>query len=207
MMRPDQRQRLSAFEGLVISTSRMFAGLVDREEEDLAQELRVRVWRAIETHDPAKSKVSLERYVFSVVTNKVKDFKRDAAREMKRRERFGLERFGQALSFGHIEDMRGEGGASDHFDGLHQFVARDEVYREVDEGRFTLPATVTEREATVLLFAMMGMTKVAIAAKLTISRPAVDAAMAALREKFADWKPDVRPDASRVVDAERLLAA
>lgn len=190
---------------MVHATARMFAAQVRREEEDLEQELRVRVWRAIVTYDPSKSRLTLERYVFQAVTNKVKDFKRDAARENRRREENGL-------TFLHIEDMRSPLGqdcprrttVQEVFDGYFNHATHDEVYGRIDEGLFVLPATVTDDEASVLLLLMMDMNRAEIAMRLAIARECVDASVVALRRKFADWKPS---DPSQAVGLATVVAA
>jgi DNA-directed RNA polymerase specialized sigma24 family protein len=194
---------LRAFEGLVFSTARMFAAQVGREEEDLAQELRVRVWRAIATYDPARSTQSLERYVFSAVANKIKDFKRDRAREVERQRANGL-------TFLHIEDMvldRRSGSQrrsqQEAFDGLFYYATRDEVYGHVDEGLLTLPNTVTEREAEVTVLLMLGVTRIGVVQRLGPGPPDVDACVRSLRRKMADWKP---PGDSRTVVLAEMVA-
>lgn len=180
---------LAPFEGLVFSTARMFASQVKREEDDLAQELRIVVWRAVRKHDPTRSSLSLERYVFGCLTNKIRDYKRDAAREHDRRERFGV-------GFLHIEDMRListdsdlGGDRQEAFDSRYNFMAREEVYGRIEDGLFELPSTVTEQEADVLVMLMMDLTKPEIMLRLSLTRARVDACVDALREKFADWKP------------------
>ena len=192
---------LRVFEGLVRTTARMFAVQVGREEEDLAQELRVRVWRAASSYDGSKTSIGLNRYVYSAVANKIKDYKRDAARELRRREATGV-------SFVYIEDMGlpnndGHLTTQEAFDGRYHYVARETIYGQIEEGAFTLPSTVTEREAGVLLFLMSGVTKTATAAQLGISRAAVEECLGALRDKLADWKPD----ASRTVGRLAVMVA
>lgn len=179
----------------------MFAAQVRREEEDLAQELRVRVWRAVATYDATKSPLSLERYVFQAVTNKIKDFKRDAAREVKRREDDGM-------TLLHIEDVR-LGWQSRHdqqeaFDGVFHFATHEQVYGDIDEGSFALPATVTAREADVLVLLMMGLNRRQAAEHLTLERADVERDVLSLRDKLADWKPD---NSSRAEDRGPLVAA
>lgn len=174
---------LESFEGLVRSTARMFAAQVKREEDDLAQELRVRVWRAMASWEPSRG-VALDRYVFQAVTNKIKDYKRDAAREAKRREREGI-------GFVYIEDLflfTEATGQQERFDSLYHYVERDEVYAEVD-GRFVMPSSVTELEAGVLLFLMTGLSKTEVAVRLSLTRAQVEESVEALRAKFADWRP------------------
>jgi RNA polymerase sigma factor (sigma-70 family) len=174
----------------------MFAAQVRREEEDLAQELRVRVWRAVATYDATKSPLSLERYVFQAITNKIKDFKRDAAREARRREDSGM-------TLLHIEDIKVRWHARNEtqqevFDGFFHYVTHDEVYGDVDEGVFALPSTITGGEADVLVLLMMGMSKRQAADRLMVSRTDVERTVSALRTKLADWKPNSSPAVERV---------
>lgn len=198
---------LLPFEGLVHATARKFAPQLRREEEDLAQELRIVIWRAVTKHSTKRSTMTLERYVFMCMTNRLKDFKRDAAREARRREDNGL-------SFLHIEDlcMSGEEGTpfgtptQENFDGRYNFIGREEVYRRVEEGLFVLPAGVTELEANVLVLLMMEVTEREIVLRLGVVRSEVKACIEALREKFADWRPSQRPNSSRVVVLAELAA-
>jgi DNA-directed RNA polymerase specialized sigma24 family protein len=172
----------------------MFASRIGMEEDDLAQELRIKVWSVIPRYDPARSPLTLERYVFGALTNKIKDFKRGAGREAKRRVTFGVE-------FLHIEDMRGWDDLSrqEAFDGQFHFVEREEVFSQIEEGRFVLPAGVTHTEARVLVLLMTDHTKSEIALRLGITKTEVFRSMTALREKFADWRPS-RPNSSQVVE-------
>lgn len=191
---------LGAFEGLVRTTARMFASQVKREEDDLAQELRVRVWRALVSYDPDKSRLSRERYVFQAVTNKIKDYKRDAAREVRRRDDAGL-------TFLYIEDTFTDGTtetATERFASLYYHTTRDEVYGEIEEGRFVLPATITERETFVLLMLMMQHSKTEIVVRLGLTREEVDDVIVSLRDKLRDWQPNgtERGDACPGIAAE-----
>jgi len=185
---------LRSFEGLVVSTARMFASQVRMEEDDLAQELRIKVWTVIPKYDPTRSPLTLERYVFGALTNKIKDFKRGAGREAKRRVTFGIE-------FLHIEDMRGSESLprQEAFDGQFHYVERDEVFEQIEEGKFVLPAGVTATEARVLVLLMTDHSKGEIALRLGITKTEVFRAMTALREKFADWRPS-QPNSSQVVE-------
>lgn len=196
----DLTRTLAGFEGLVRSTARMFAGQVGRDPEDLAQELRVRCWRAIASYDPARSTQSLQRYVFSAVANKVKDFKRDAAREAARRERHGL-------SFTHIEDTLVHDGRlspAERFDQLHHHVGAEEVYAAVEAQRFECPASVSAAERRVLVALMCGASRAEVARLLGLSRGRVDEIVRTLRVKLADWRPSQLP---QVEEQARARAA
>jgi DNA-directed RNA polymerase specialized sigma24 family protein len=206
---------LVPFEGLIHQTARMFAAQVGREEDDLAQELRVRVWKAATSfnRDKAKRRVRsrqeelelLKRYVYMAVANKIKDYKRDAARAAARRERDGV------TAVLYIEDVRVTHGDDDRdrqeaFDGVFHFIDRDDVFREVDEGKFVLPSSVTRLEANVLLLLVMELLRNEIALRLGITRREVDLAVGSLRVKLADWAPTQRANSSQVVTLIELAA-
>jgi RNA polymerase sigma factor (sigma-70 family) len=176
-------QTLVRFEGLVIQTARMYASQVGREESDLAQELRVRVWKAIEAYNPRRTTLPLERFVFGCVRNKMKDFFRDAAREKARREREGVS-FVCAEDLGAPEDsMTGE----ERFERYH-FVTREQVYGRVEGAVFVLPATVTETEARVAILLVQEVSRLEISVRLDMTDAEITAAIRALREKLRDWK-------------------
>lgn len=184
---------LSDYEGLVFTTARMFASIVRMEEDDLRQELRIRVWRAVETYDATKTRIPLKNYVYGCVANKIKDFKRNAAR----RAKYGVE-------FEYIEDQLGlsDSPTVDAFVGEHLAVSREEVYGSVD-GLLDLPASVTPREARVLVLMMVGMSSPEIRLRLGVSRGELTGCMEGLRAKFSGW---VYGDAEQVVDLAALAA-
>jgi DNA-directed RNA polymerase specialized sigma24 family protein len=198
----DRAKQLAQFEGLIITTSRMWAAQVRLEEEDLAQELRVKVWYALPKWDPTRSALSLERYIFGVVTNRIFDFKRSAARERKRRDKNGLK-------FMHIEDLGGAAAYRDDWGGdipngqtrldAHHCVGHDAVYGRVDEGKFVLPSTLTEIEAHVLVLLMFEWSKPEIALRLSLSKFEIARIVERLKEKLADWNPAQEADSSQVV--------
>lgn len=172
--------QLGDYEGLVFTTARMFASQVKMDEEDLRQELRIRVWRACETYDPRKTRVALGNYVYGCIANKVKDYKRNAAR----RAEYGVE-------FEYIEDRLGlsENPTTEAFEGEHMSVGRDEVYGRIDEGLLTLPATITSGEADVLVLLMFDMSEREIMLRLALARVELRVVEQALRDKLADWDP------------------
>jgi RNA polymerase sigma factor (sigma-70 family) len=169
---------LASFEGLIFRTSQMYAAQVKKDPDDLAQELRIKTWKALGRYSPARSKMPVERYVFMVITNKIKDYKRDAARAAQR------------PTVLYIEDMRqanpGQGDerpTQERFDGLFNHIERDVVYSGVDN-RYQLPPTVTEPERKVLMLLVAGCTRPEIVALLGVRRSSVDGAVRALREKL-----------------------
>jgi len=72
----EMEQRMLRYEGLVISTTRRWRGYISQElaDEDVQQELRMKVFRALQTFNPNHpSGYPEERHVFGAVRNKVKD--------------------------------------------------------------------------------------------------------------------------------------
>lgn len=204
MIHAVSRADLEHYEGLVKTTARMWARQVQREEPDLEQELRVIVWRAVRSYNREKAKAkapSRDKYVFNCIANKVKDFKRDAAREVQRLERY-------EIAFVHIEDIRlplsdRHDGAEEMFAAMFQRVERDDVYASVD-GRLALPPGVTERECNVLLLLSMELTKTEIGLRLGLPRADVEESVLALKAIFADLKPS---NSSQPVTGHKKRAA
>jgi len=74
MTSDDMRLKMLEYEGLVISTVRYWRHMIttDMDDEDIAQELRMKVWRALETFDPTRGYPE-RNHVFGAVRNRVKD--------------------------------------------------------------------------------------------------------------------------------------
>jgi RNA polymerase sigma factor (sigma-70 family) len=202
----DHAELLAQFEGLIITTARMHAKQVRWDEEDMAQELRVKVWKALPRYDSSRSTISLRSYVFGVITNRVKDFKRDTSREVRRRSDNGI-------SFMHTEDWTAgsssdmDNSATSVFEALFHCASHDEVYGAIDEGKFLLPATLTNIEARVLVLLMMQWSKPETALRLGLSTCQVQTIVGRLRRKLADWDPGQRRDESRTFELELALVA
>lgn len=192
---------MGQFEGLILSTARMYATQVRWDEDDMAQELRVKVWRALKRYDPTRSSVPLRNYVYGAIANRVKDFKRDAAREVNRQHRNGV-------SFCHLEAFDNRDGY-DREEPLARFHSVDHyaVYGSIDEGTLTLPATLGDHEIKVLLLLMMEWSKPEIALRLAVSISQIHTIVGSLRRKLADWEPTLRQDSSQRVVVELALAA
>lgn len=69
-------ERLKKYEGLVKSTVKYWRQYIttDLGDEDIAQELRIQIWKSLQAFDPEKAKgYSEEKFVFWHVRNKIKD--------------------------------------------------------------------------------------------------------------------------------------
>lgn len=173
---------IAAYEGLVFKTAEMFSAMVGLEREDMQQELRIKIIKAKRTFDPRRSKMTERAYIFSCVTNLVKDLKKHAARR-------------SGIRVEHIEDHvvkddtayeRLSLSASFEFRYMH--VTEAEAYRLLEA--FTMPATVTAEESRIAAFLVMGYDHQEVADLLGVAKTQVTASVKNVREKLADWRPD-----------------
>ena len=180
---------LDYYEGLVLSTSRMYASWVHRDEEDLAQELRVRVWRALQTYDSSKSSQTVERYVFGAITNKIKDFKRDAKRAADRGHVLHIEDFLTA-HYSQLSDsiMGGHATGAERFADKHHFMEEEEAYDVLYDADLSWPDGATDTERSVAELLVIGVSREEIADLMRIKRARIGLLLRSLRDRF-DQQP------------------
>lgn len=169
--------RIGAYEGLVHSTTRMFAERARMDDEDFAQELRLKIWQALERFDPNRSRLPEKRYVYALMFNRVKDMIRYP------RSRDDL-----------IEDelpAASDGGSPlrDRFD-MRFLSTPAEVVEEALYGRGLVPEGISEFEKEVLLLLYLEYQQVEIAPLLDVPLSRVKAAVRALREALAGLRPE-----------------
>lgn len=183
--RKPQDTEIEYYEGLVVKTASMIAPYVEMEFEDIAQMLRYKVWRGIESFDPAKSKVPRRSYVFSCVVNQKKDI-------LARKRRGVL----------YIEDLvsNDDGDQDDGFHGDYLSVDTDVAYAEVENEAIALPATLNFMERQVVLQLYLGTTPMELSRQLGISVRRLNATIAEVRAKMADWRPE-QPEVRSTVAA------
>lgn len=172
-LRPKNTE-LAFYEGLVFKTASMYVGIVEEDLEDIQQILRVKVWRALCTYDPARSALPVERYVFSCVRNQVKDL-------IKRRRR--NERF--------IEDLATPVGENrrDSFEFRHLRFDADEAYAAAEDGPPLLPSTLSERERELVGLLYLDFRQTEAAEILDMNRGTLERTVKSIRVKMADWRP------------------
>jgi RNA polymerase sigma factor (sigma-70 family) len=169
------RHDVSFYEGLCRKTASMYVPFVEEEYEDIVQILRVKVWRALETFDPARSKMPVERYVFMCVKNQCKDL----VKKRKRGEKY-------------IEDIApttGELPLRDSFDERYLSATHEEIYGLVDEGDPLVPSTLTPTEKQVVCLLYRSYRQTEAARLLGLTRSEMERCIAAIRMKMADWHP------------------
>lgn len=178
--------RLREYEGLIHSTAARYAPILDEHDfEDVQQVLRLKVWKALEAFDPSRSSKPEQSWVFSCVTNQVKDL-------LKASSRRNDARGGRQL---YVEDERWMPGNADRapdstkFDMDHFSMTEDEAFQAVLEERVKLPSTLTEFEKQVIALLMLDLNQTEIARTLGATRTKVRLAHAEIKAKMADWRP------------------
>lgn len=183
------------YEGLVRKTAGRYQGVIQEEYEDLCAILRIKCWRALESFDPAKSRVPIQNYVFSCMRNQVKDL-------LKRKKRNDL----------YIEEIapvspNPRGGqprpsARDRFEERYSSAAEEEVFAEVLAETPLIPSTLTtlERGVVILLYLEYGQAQ--MAESLGVNKREIAKAVKGVKDKMSDWKPS-----SSSTPTQRLVPA
>jgi RNA polymerase sigma factor (sigma-70 family) len=159
------------YEGLIRTTAAMCAPRVEVEYEDIVSIFRIKVWRALEAFDPTRSRMPVERYVFSCVKNQEKDL-------LKRKRRGEL----------YIEDVRGPGeGGQDAFE--EAYLAAEDDYAGVERELPVIPSTLSQLERQVIVRLYSGLTQRETAFAMLLTRSEMERTMRDIRTKMADWRP------------------
>lgn len=178
---------LAQFEGLIRQTAAMLDPLIEEDFDDIQQLLRVKIWKAVEKFDPARSKLPLKRYVFGCMMNYTKDLKKQ---DVRRKER-------QRGSLLFIEDFVGpeRRDQRDQFDAQYLAVVADVVYLHVEDEDPLLPNTLTdqERRLIALLCQDEDSSQAKLGRELGVGTKKVQALLKSIRLKMADWNPSEAP--------------
>lgn len=167
-------QELAYYEGLVFKTAAMYSPLVEEDFEDVQQLLRMKVWRALAAYDPARSKLPVERYVFSCVRNQVKDILK-----RKRRNEVYIDDFGQ------LDNSR------DYFEAKFLAETHEETYADIEEEPPLIPSTLSVLERRIVCLLYAGYSTRETAAKLELRSAVITASLQSIRVKMSDWRPPV----------------
>lgn len=198
-------EEVSRYEGLIFTTAQRYKPYVPDEFEDLQQMFRIKVWKALQSYDKNRSRMTQDRYVFSCVVNQGKDLIRSA-------KVFAED---GARSASSIEDIApedtGSGGRGlrNRFEERYMSVDRDDVFAVIEEDGVLIPSTLGQTERSFLAFLYLGYSQTEIGTFLGLSKSAKDGAMASIRKKMADWAPTkglVLPDVDDP-EADLLVAA
>lgn len=196
---------LLEFSGLVFKTAQMFAEQVKFEQEDLAQELWIVVFRATNAYNSKRSAMELKPFVYGCIANRVKDLKRNAARRAKYGVHIGyIEDYRFDTSHGSVAEM---GGGLDPFESRYASEWPEQVYDRIEDGVLTVPSTVTRSEAEVLVMMMFDYSESELMQRFTLTRASVRDVVQSLRVKLADWPTTARPGPRQPLGPEALALA
>lgn len=167
---------IGPFEGLVRATAARYATYLDDDIEDIAQELRVKVWYSLQRYDRRRATQEIEQFVFSCVVNRVKDL-------LKGQSRLNARRNGGPL---YVEDCSASNPSA--FEAEHFSTGIDTVVEAVVElEKVELPSTITPDEKRVVVLLLLDLKQTEIAQVLGVPRSRVRATHTTIREKMADW--------------------
>lgn len=184
-----ERKTLDDYRGLIHKTAARNVVYLDDEYDDIVQALSIKVWRAIESYNPGRDRgKGIDSYVFACMTCAVIDLHRK-----RRRPESFIEDLAPARASEVGPGIFGS-EAHDHF-LLRYGLAETDAYREVEDERPELPATLTPFEAQVVLLLAEGYKQVEIRSMMGLPADSreVEKAVKAARLKMADWRPASRP--------------
>lgn len=172
---------IGPYQGLIHATAARYAPIiVDEDYDDIVQILALKVWQARRAFNPARTRLPEQSFVFSCVTNRVKDL-------LKAQSRLNENR-GGGPTF--IEDVDSE--RRWQFDAQYLQVSEEEAFAEVEDELPPLPSTLTQIERVVVILLVLDYKKSEIVRITGYSRSRVVKAEASVREKMADWSPNAR---------------
>lgn len=169
-------QDIAFYEGLVFKTASLWAGYMQEDFEDLQQIIWEKVVKALRAHDPKRSRLPTERYVFMCVLNLRKDL-------LKRRRRDDV----------YIEDQRRSPTRAPSDADLatfeHRYLSETGTYDAIEDERPLIPSTLTAVEREVLCLLYEGYSAHEVQRRLGLSRRDCETILNRLQAKFGDWKP------------------
>jgi RNA polymerase sigma factor (sigma-70 family) len=176
---------LGQYEGLVRTTAARYLPILGEDFDDICQFLRIKVWRALESYDPARATQPRRDYVFSCVRNGVKDLLKARARRLKNYH-------GGVLSVESLSE------ADSRFELGHLSEDAEQVYFDVEDEDLNLPATLDAFERRIVVLLLLDFNQTEISRVLGVTRQRVRTGQAHIERKMADWKPDAQPERNRL---------
>lgn len=182
MPRPDQDPEVLAhYAGLVFKTAARVAGASEMEQEDVQQELWIKVVTALRAYDPTRSRMKRDAYVFACIYNRSKDLLKHGGRKRAR----GVDLF--------IEDLAPNSadgnGSRERFERRHLAVDAEQVFEEIETDPVMLPNTLSALEKQIMLLLYFNYSPWEAAAKLGLSRKTVESKIESMRVKLSDFDP------------------
>jgi DNA-directed RNA polymerase specialized sigma24 family protein len=170
---------ITFYEGLIRKTAAIYAPRVDDDYDDVLAVLRVKVWRALLAYDPTRSRLPVERYVFSCVVNQVKDLLK-----RKRRHEMFISDMGETTVTG---DDLGDAFAQDYMS-----VGHDQVYADVEAETLEIPATLTPLEREVVVRLCLDASHHSATIVLQLTRSQLETTVESIRTKMTEWRATAR---------------
>lgn len=162
------------YEGLIHTTAGMCAPKVEVEYDDIVAIFRIKVWHALKAFDPSRSRMPVQRYVFSCVKNAEKDV-------LKRKRRYEV----------YIADVPENMMAG--FEEEHLSVTDDDTFADVERELPVIPSTLTSLERNVIVHLYSELTQRETASVLGLTRSEMERTIRSIRTKMADWRPNGAP--------------
>jgi DNA-directed RNA polymerase specialized sigma24 family protein len=162
---------------------------VQMEHEDIEQVLRIKLWRALRAFQPERMRKRGEtrreaeqRYVFMCLTDQGKDL---------RKRRRVTDLYIEDVAPADMDADTAGVQSRDRFEQRYLSSSEEEVYGDVEDPGFTMPATLTQLELEVVVLLAGNWKQAEVARKLSIEKREMEKLMRSVRAKLADWKPDV----------------
>lgn len=185
-----------AYEGLVKATARMLVDgthpdmrgrqPIEDSLEDVEQVLRIKVLRALRAYDPSRVKKRGARgrnprdlYVNMCVRDKAKDIAK-----LRRRHDQYIEDFTSGTREGYLGVSR-----VNTIEDRYLSQTAEEAFAEVEDELPALPASITEKERSVLMLMFGEHRQTEIARMLGLSKREVESAVRQIRVKMARFRP------------------
>lgn len=163
----DANAALLRYEGLIFKHSLRVLGKVDGDLDDIRQAYRMKAWYAIGKWDPARSRLSLDRFVYGCLKNMEIDL-------LKRK------RHGEVF----LEDQSARTRRT-----CEPRASHEDVFGDVDEGVPLLPNTLTDVELAVITLLYRGYFQTEIAPRVGLAKTEMETTMRSIRAKMGDWRP------------------
>lgn len=186
----EMQQKLEEYEGLVIATTRYWRHCItyDLADEDIQQELRMKVWRALLVFDPSRGYPE-KNHVFGAVRNRIKDLI-----GKKRREKVEV----LVSTFEPSSDFH---ESNNFFSGkLHKGHAKD--YASIDDEKSDILFGLDEIDQWIGILMAQGYNAPEISREMGITVSAVRTGIARVREHVSSLL-DERVQSSRTPDADQ----
>lgn len=149
------------------------------DEDDFAQELRIKIWRAREKFDPSRSRMTEKSFVFALMFNRVKDLLR-----YKKDQQLLIEDLAPAAT-----TSSGEAPTRDRFENRYFSSPHEEVFKDAEDS-VAIPAGLSPFQEQVLFLLYLDYTQKEIAPYLDVPLHRVKEAARLIREKLEAWRPE-----------------